>query len=302
MKLLVCGKFLNNDIFIEKVRYLGFEVRVVDEEKREIHSGLENVDGVICNTFFLHNDIARFKNLKFVHFISSGLDKAPLEYMEKNGIRVFNARGVYNVPIAEFVILKILEVYKSSKKFFKQQEKRLWEKQRNLLELTNKNVAIIGFGGIGKELAKRLKSFGVNVIGVRNRDLDAEERTLVDEFFLTYNLDEALIKSDIIVLCLPLTEKTINIIDKRRISLMKENSILVNVSRGEVLDETELEKSVSKGKFLGVCLDVFEHEPLTKNSSLWGYERVTVTPHNAFVSDKTQERLFDLIIKNLKSL
>ena len=87
---------------------------------------------------------------------------------------MFNARGVYSIPMAEWAVLKILEIYKKSKFFYKNQDQRKWEKHRGLLELTDKTASIVGFGDVGSEVAKRLKAFGVNIIGVGRRKIKSE--------------------------------------------------------------------------------------------------------------------------------
>ena len=225
------------------------------------------------------------------------MDRVPLEYIKEKGIELFSAKGVYSVPIAEWAILKILEIYKKSKGFYKAQVNHKWEKQRDLLELTNKTASIIGFGSVGSEIAKRLKAFDVNVISVDTRIIESE---YADEFFLIDGIDEVLSKSDIVILTLPLTEETRHLIDKDKIESMKNNSVLVNVSRGGVIDEVALVEAMQEGKFLGVALDVFEEEPLGEDSLLWGFENVIITPHNSFVSDKVGERLFGLMVYNLE--
>ena len=163
------------------------------------------------------------------------------------------------------------------------------------MELTDKTAAIIGYGNVGTEIAKRLKAFGVTVISV---DKQVKKDEYVDESILIDDLDAVLEKSDIIVLTLPLTYETRHLINIDKIKVMKDDAVLINVSRGGIVAETALIKSLIEDKFLGVALDVFEEEPLNE-SPLWDYEKVIITPHNSFVSDKVNERLFELMIENL---
>lgn len=294
-KLLLTGSFNYSQDQLNKLENLGYEITFVQDERISLDFDVSSIEAVVCNGLFLYNDISKFKSLKVIQLTSAGLDRVPIDYINKNGIKIFNAKNVYSVPMAEWVVLKILEVYKKSKQFYKNQEKHVWEKQRDLLELIDKTALIIGFGSVGLEVAKRLKAFGVNVIGVGRRKIESK---YVDETLLINDIDLALKKSDIVILTLPLTEETRHLINKDKISIMKDDAVLVNVARGGIIDEAALIDALKEGKFLGVALDVFEEEPLG-DSFLWDFENVIITPHNSFVSDKVNGRLFDLMVDNL---
>lgn len=294
-KLILTGAFKSNQEQLNKLEELGYEITFIQDERIPLNFDVSEIEAIVCNGLFLYNDISKFKSLKVIQLTSAGLDRVPLDYIKENGIKIYNARGVYNIPMAEWVILKILEIFKKSKFFYKNQEYHKWEKQRELLELTDKTALIVGFGNVGFEIAKRLKAFGVNIISV---DIRKVESDYVDESFLIRDIDKALEKSDIIILTLPLTDETRHIINKEKIEIMNEHAVLVNVARGGIIDEDALINALNKGKFLGVALDVFEEEPLVE-SLLWDFKNVIITPHNSFVSDKTNERLFELIVKNL---
>lgn len=295
-KLLLTGAFKYNQEQLSNLEHLGYEIVFVQDERKTLNIDVSDIDAVVCNSLFIYNDIKEFKNLRTIQLTSAGLDRVPLDYINEKGIQLFNARGVYSIPMAEWAILKILEIYKKSRIFYKNQEQHKWEKQRDLLELTDKTAAIIGYGNVGTEIAKRLKAFGTNVISVDRRikeDEYANESVLID------NLDVALVKSDIIILTLPLTDETKHLINEEKIKVMKDNAVLINVSRGGIIDEIALIESLNKDKFLGLALDVFEEEPLNA-SPLWDCKNVIITPHNSFISDKVNERLFDLMIENLR--
>lgn len=297
MKLLLTGAFKYSEEQLNTIHSLGYEVTFVQDERVPLDIDVSEFEAVICNSIFLYNDITKFKNLRFIQLTSAGLDRVPLDYIKEKGIKLFNAKGVYSVPMAEWVVLKTLEIYKKSRQFYDNQVERKWDKQRDLLELTDKTASIIGFGSVGYEVAKRLKAFDVKVIGVGRRKIESD---LLDEYYLIEDINEVLNKSDIVILTLPLTEETRHLIDKDKIQNMKNNSVLVNVSRGGVIDEAALIKAIQCGKFLGVALDVFEEEPLSKGNLLWDYENVVITPHNSYLSDKINEKLFESIINNLK--
>lgn len=298
MKLLLTGAFRYSEEQLEKLKTLGFDIVFVHDERIPIQMDVSDIIAVVCNRLFLYSDINKFKNLKFIQLTSAGLDRIPHNYIKEKGISLFNAKGVYSIPMAEWVVLKILEIYKKSKHFYEAQRNNKWEKQRDLLELTNRTASIIGFGKVGSEVAKRLKAFNVNVIGVVRRSIN---HPLVDEFYYIDELDVVLRKSDIVILTLPLTKETSHLINDKKIASMKDNSILINVSRGGIIDGHALIEAIQRNKFLGVALDVFETEPLHDNSPLWGFDRVIITPHNSFISDQTNKRLFNLMENNLKN-
>lgn len=296
MRLLLTGAFKYNQDQLNKLESLGYEIILVQDERIPLDFDVSDIDAVVCNGLFLYNDISEFKNLKVIQLTSTGLDRAPLDYINEKEIQIFNARGVYCIPMAECVVLKILEIYKKSRLFYKNQELHKWEKQRILFELTDKTAAIIGFGNVGLEIAKRLKAFGVNIISVDIRKIESD---YVDESLLINDIDQALEKSEVVVLTLPLTDETRHIIHKDKLDIMKDNAVLINVARGGVIDEAALIEALNGGKFFGVALDVFEEEPLGE-SPLWSFENVIITPHNSFVSDKVNERLFELMVENLR--
>lgn len=301
MKLLLTGAFNYSKEQLNDLQALGFDITFVQDERVALEFDVSDIDAVVCNALFLNNDISKFTGLKFVQLTSAGLDRVPVEYMNEHKIKLCNAAGVYSIPMAEWTVLKVLEMYKKTRQFYMSQGKRDWQKNYDLLELNGKTAAIIGFGNIGLEIAKRLRAFGVKVIGVDTRMLKSEEREMVDDFCLSTEIDEVLNKSDIVILTLPLTEQTRHLMNNDRFAAMKNGGVLINVSRGGVIDEAALVENCQNGKFLGVALDVFEEEPLPKDSILWNLEGMIITPHNSFVSDKINERLYGVILTNLKA-
>lgn len=296
MKTLLTGAFNYSEEQIEKLNSIGCETVFVQDERVKLDIDVDEIEAVVCNGLFLYNDISKFKNLKFIQLTSAGFDRAPMDYIKEHNITIKNARGVYSTPMAEWVVLKILEIYKNTRFFIKNQENKVWEKDRGLLELTGKVVTIVGCGSVGIEVAKRLKAFGCVVNGVGRTQVDSE---YVDRFYNMACLDEALMESDVVVLSVALTEETRHLFDMGRFEVMKDQAVLVNVSRGAVVDEADLIEALSRGKFMGVALDVMENEPLGAECELWEFDRVLVTPHNSFVSDRVRDRLFELMVENL---
>ncbi|GAB6087106.1 phosphoglycerate dehydrogenase [Alkaliphilus crotonatoxidans] len=282
---------------MEAIARLGYELDVVREKEAAEYSKLPDVDVLVCYNPFDTLDITKMKGLKWIQLSSIGVDQIPREAVEKQGIIVTNNRGGYSIPMGEWIISKILEIYKKSNVFYRQQQQALWRLEKDVLELYGKKVAFIGTGSIAKEAAKRLQGFEVEIIGV-NTDGHSTEF-----FHHCYGIDElnhVLKISDVVVITIPYTAKTHHLINFSALGQMKEEAVLINVSRGSIIDQQALVKSLEGGKFLGVALDVFEEEPLSQDHPLWQMERVLISPHNSWVSEMRNERKYQTILENMR--
>ena len=264
-------------------------------EKDELPCSYEWVEGVICNGLFLSHPIKRFTHLKYIQLTSAGFDRVDMQYVKKHNIEIHNARGVYSIPMAEFAIFGVLELYKQGKFFQQNQAEKRWEKQRNLSELFGKQVCIAGCGNVGTECAKRFSAFGCRITGV---DLYPREDENYGKMVGIENLSEVLSKSDIVILTLPLTKETRHLMNEEKFSQMKDGAILVNIARGAIVDTEALMRELPR--LGGAVLDVFEEEPLREDSPLWEMEKVIVTPHNSFVGDGNARRLAGVIYENIR--
>lgn len=298
MKLLVTGASHFEVEQLNMLSSLGFELVFQMDEYGEPETDYSTVDAVICNGLFLYHDINEFKNLKFIQLTSVGLDRIPLQTVNKKNITLYNARGVYSIPMAEFAVAGVLSLFKNLNGFFEKQKNSQWIKNRNIRELCGSTVAVIGCGSVGAECAKRFKAFGARVIGV---DILNNSNPYYDDFYLLSDIEIALNKADIVVLTLPLTDETKGMINNELFRKFKKNAILVNIARGAVVNENDLIDALKSGQLGGAVLDVFEEEPLPESSPLWMLDNVIITPHNSFVSPNNSKRLFDLTYKNLKS-
>lgn len=295
MNLLITGAWQQAKDHIDEIRQQGHSVAFLQYEKEELPCEYEWVEGVICNGLFLQHSIEKFTNLKYIQLTSAGFDRVPMEYVKEHGIEIHNARGVYSIPMAEFVLGGVLQLYKQARFFGENQKSHRWEKHRNLLELFGKTVCIVGCGSVGTECAKRFRAFGCQVIGV-NRTLRDDQ--YYDQMLEMGELEFVIPKADILVLTVPLVEETKFLMNDRTFSLMREGAVLVNVARGAVVNEEALVRAL-QDKLGGAVLDVFEEEPLGENSPLWDMEHVILTPHNSFVGEGNAERLADVILGNL---
>lgn len=299
MNILVTGALPEALGVIPEIEKLGHTVQFMQFEKDALPCPYEWVEGVICNGLFLSHDIERFINLRYIQLTSAGYDRVPMDYVQAHGIDIHNARGVYSIPMAEFAISGVLQLYKQAAFFHENQMKRRWEKHRGLLELYGKTVYIVGCGSVGTECAKRFRAFGCKVIGV---DLVPHVDAQYDTMFSIERIDEVLGIADIMVLTLPLTETTYGMMDAERLAKLKPGCVLVNIARGAIVDEAALIEALQAGILGGAVLDVFEQEPLDARSLLWQNEKVVLTPHNSFVSEMNGNRLAKVMIDNLRGV
>ncbi len=296
MKLLVTGAWRCSDSQLTELRTLGNEIVFMQDERGELPCAAEWVEGVICNGLFLYHDIKQFSNLGYIQLTSAGFDRVPLDYVKENGIAIHNAKGVYSIPMAEFALCGVLDLYKKSRFFYENQKESKWEKNRAVLELFGKNVLIVGCGNVGTECAKRFYALGTHVRGI---DLYPRSDSNYESVAGLDNLASELSFADIVVLTLPLTEETKHIINKHAFAAMKKGAVLVNIARGAVVDTDAMIEALDL-KLLGAVLDVFEEEPLFEDSPLWQMPNVIATPHNSFVGEGNAARLFACIKENLK--
>lgn len=298
MKLLMTGAFNCTDEQKLNIEKLGCEVMFQQMENEPLSEEMYTADMVICNGLFLYNDLDKFKNLKFVQLTSAGLDRVPVQRMKDKGIKLYNARGVYSTPMAEWALTGVLALYKHINNFYDNQKNHKWVKDRNVKELSGSTICIVGCGSVGTECAKMFKPFASEIIAV---DIVKPTSDLFDNYYTIINVSKAVKNSDVVILTLPLTDETRNMFNKDLFSQFKSDAILVNVSRGAVVNEVDLIDALKNGKIGGAVLDVFNTEPLDENSELWNMENVIITPHNSFVSQKNNERLFNFVYNNLNT-
>ena len=297
MKLLMTGAFnctAEQKLNIEK---LGCEVMFQQMENEPLSAEMFSADAVICNSLFLHNDLDKFPNLKFVQLTSAGLDRVPVDKMKEKSITLCNARGVYSTPMAEWALTGVLTLYKHTNTFYNNQQNHKWVKDRSVKELSASTICIVGCGSVGTECAKMFKPFAKEIIAV---DIVKPTNDLFDTYYTINNVSEAVKNADVVILTLPLTDETRNMFNKELLSQFKNDAILVNIARGAVVNEDDLINALKNNELGGAVLDVFETEPLSEESELWNLPNVVITPHNSFVSQKNNERLYNVVYNNLK--
>lgn len=293
MNLLITGAWAQALDYIEQLSKK-HDIIFLQWEKDELPCEYEWVEGIIGNSIFMTHPIEKFKKLHFIQLTSAGYDRVPMEYIRKHGIEIYNAKSVYSIPMAEFAVAGVLQLYKQNGFFLKNQERHCWEKKKNILELYQKKVCIVGCGNVGDECAKRFKAFGCEVVGI-NRS--KKRNSSYDIIYELENLQKIMKDSDIIILTIALTEETRHLIGINELEAMKNTAILVNLARGGIIDTKALiQKLPGIG---GAILDVFEEEPLSEESVLWNMGNVVITPHNSFQGEGNQKRLTEIILRNI---
>ena len=296
MKLLLTGAWADAEAQLPALEALGHTPFFLRQERDVLPCDPAGVEGVVCNGLFLYHDIDEFPALRWIQLTSAGLDRVPLARIQARGIRLCSARGVYSVPMAEFVLSGVLALYKQSRFFTDRQRQGRWEKRRDLRELAGRRVTILGCGSVGTECARRFTAFGCPVTGV---ELFPRPDGAYETMLPLDRLDETLPGTEILVLTLPLTPETRHLLNAARLDLLPKDALVVNISRGAVADEAALTAALAAGRLGGAVLDVFETEPLPPESPLWAMENVILTPHNSFVGDGNRARLTRLILENL---
>lgn len=244
------------------------------------------------------DELKKAKNLKWLQLPSAGADgyTDPDMYLNKD-IILTNSSGVYGRAIAEHVLAMILSFNRNLQEYTLLKQEKRWSNILKVRDFYGSTVGIIGFGDIGNEVAIRAKALGARVLVVKRRP--SEMPDYIDELYLTEDIDIVLIKSDYIVLALPATVKTRGIISRERLGIMKPDSFLVNIGRGELIDQEALIEALRDKRIGGAGLDVTTPEPLPEDNPLWELPNVIITQHSSGISNENDSKRVNIFIDNL---
>lgn len=276
---------------------MGYKVYTEKESSIKYKPYMKDVEVLISYQSFDQLDIDDLAALKWIQLTSMGFEQVPEEKATSRAITVTNNRGGYSIPMGEWVVLNILELIKNRKVAYENQANKEWHVDFSVTEIYQKKVAFIGTGDIAQESVKRLQGFGVELLGVNT---DGRKIQGFDQCFPIDELAKVLKQSEVVVITLPHTEQTQYLFDKSMLEKMKKDAYLINVSRGAVINEQDLIQHLEEGNLKGVALDVFEKEPLAKESKLWDFDRLVITAHNSWISEEIEQRRWELILENLK--
>jgi phosphoglycerate dehydrogenase-like enzyme len=244
------------------------------------------------------------KRLKWIHSTAAGVAQLMYPELRDSGVAVTNPRGIFSAPMAEHAIGLMLALARNLPDSVRQQDRAQWAQQalwdlpQHLTELNGRLLLIVGFGSIGKEVARRARAFDMRVWGVRRSA--KEDSPLADKILPVAELAAALPQADFVVIAAPETPETRHLIGAEEIALMKPGARLVNVARGSLLDEAALLQALEGGKLGGAALDVVASEPLPPESPLWKAPNLLITPHTSAISDRLWERETSLLMEQLE--
>jgi phosphoglycerate dehydrogenase-like enzyme len=256
-------------------------------------------------------------DLEWVHTGAAGVGKSLTPEMLASPVRFTNSAGIHAIPMAETVMGMILYFARGLDFAVAGMAKGRWstdsyyEAASPIRELSESVVGIIGVGGIGREIALRASAFGARVIGLRRSPVQPGERPswagesgIGDIRVVSGDagIEELLSESDYVVVSAPATSETEGIISRTAIAAMRKGTVLINVSRGSLVDEDAIVDALKSGHLRGAGLDVFAREPLAEGHALWDMPNVLVTPHVSAVTRTFWRREADLIIENLRRL
>src|SRR6266480_7661920 len=211
--------------------------------------------------------------LQWIHSTAAGVSQLMYPELRQSGVVVTNASGIFSVPMAEHTMGLLLALARNFPDSVRGQDRgrwaqqEIWDKPQHLTELNGKVLLIVGYGSIGREVAKRAKAFEMRVWGVRRSG--AGERAHAEKIFSATQLRDALPGADYVLICAPETAETTHLIGAAEIARMKRGARLINVGRGSLLDEAALVQALESGALGGAALDVAQTEPLPAESSLW---------------------------------
>ncbi len=237
-------------------------------------------------------------NLRWLQASSAGIGQfvKRMGYAERLPEATFTtASGVHARPLAEFCMMALLVHYKRLTHILADQARHHWERYA-ATDLEGRTLAVVGLGRVGQEVARMAKGLGMRTLGTRV----SGSSEAVDQFFPAAQLHPMLAEADVVVLIVPHTPATDQLIDAAALAAMKTGAYLINIARGAVVDENALIAALQSGHLGGAALDVFATEPLPPESPLWTMPNVLVSPHSASTSDRENARLTDLFCDNLR--
>ena len=297
MNLLLTGCFKYTKDQMEALRSLGFSIYFMQQEKEKLLLPASEIDATVCNGLFLNHDIDLFTRLKFIQLTSAGFDRVPIDKIKNRSIELYNARGVYSTPMAEWALFRVLEQYKQGWFFKQEQAAHRWTKHRGLREISGISVAVVGAGNVGQEVAKRFSTMGAYTTGF---DIHTNATPYFNQMKLISTFVQHVTDFDVVVVTAPLLPSTKGLVSRDVLISMKEGAILINIARGGLIDEQAMCDVLAQRKDLFAALDVFEEEPLSEKSPLWKFDNVAISPHNSFVSNKNDARMFYVMYDHLK--
>jgi phosphoglycerate dehydrogenase-like enzyme len=291
-------------------REAGLELAVLPEDREgrltedaiariEVAFFSADVNPDFARQFF--SAVRKAPNVKWLHVFNAGVDHPIFTEMLERGVRITTSSGTTAVPIAQTAITALLMLGRNWPRWLTDQREHRWNPMRTTEmppDLQGQVAVIVGMGHIGKEIGRLARALGLTVIGVRRSPLQPGDP--VDEMQTPEKLPEILPRADWLILACPLTEETRGLVDADLLARLPKTARLMNVGRGEVVDEPALIEALQSGSLAGAYLDVFAKEPLPPESPLWDMPNVLVTPHNSIAAGGNEQRVYEVFADNLR--
>ncbi len=298
MKIVFLDALTLGDVDFDRFKELG-EIEIYKTtSKQNTLERVKDADIVVTNKVVIDKEIMDKSNIKFIQIAATGMNNVDLEYAKKKGIIVKNVAGYSTNAVIQHTFALVLGLLNRVCYFDEYSKKEYPNSQIfthiiNWFEIKEKRWGIIGLGEIGRGVAKLASAFGAEVVYYSTSGKNENKE------YKRVELDELLKTSKIITIHAPLNEKTKNLLNKDNLLLIKDNSILVNVGRGGIINEKDLAEILNK-KDIFVGLDVFENEPVKKDNPLLKSKKVLLTPHIAWSSIEARKKLTDGIYENIE--
>ena len=240
------------------------------------------------------------KRMKFIQSGFAGMD-APIlqEILKEKDILIANASSIYAIPIAHYVFSQILRWNKRIDQHIELQQSKSWTPLGGDGELTGKTLVILGYGGIGNEVAKLGKAFGMKVTGIKRNPVDDE---YADEVLGLDSFEELLPLTDYLVLALPDSAQTRDLINQDVFGKLNNSAMLINVGRGSAINEQDLSNALNNKEIAAAALDTTKNEPLENSSPLWRARNCFISAHDSAHSLLSIPRAFNLFLENIKNI
>jgi phosphoglycerate dehydrogenase-like enzyme len=242
-------------------------------------------------------DLRELPNLKWIQVLSSGTEQLPVSYLMQENILVTSVRGIHSIPISEYVFGMMLYFSKKINEFNIQKKEKNWAATIELIELYGKTVGILGTGHIGKEVAKKAKSFGMKTVGVNRSGGEIKN---FDQIYTIENLSDVIGDFDYICSVLPSNSWSQGLVNRSLINRMKDGVTFINVGRGDLIVESDFLEALQTQKIRWAALDVFNEEPLDRKHPFWMVENLVMTPHASSITNMYLVRSLDIFFKNYK--
>lgn len=244
------------------------------------------------------------RKLKWIHATAAGVDQLMYPELRQSRVVLSNASGVHKVPMAEHILGTIIALARRFPSAVRYQswhhwaQQEIWDEPVRPREVQGQVLLLVGFGSIGQEVAKRVRPLGMKIWAcTRSGKVESPD---VDRVVPAAQLDDVLHEADYVVLAAPVTPETHHLMNEKRLACMKPTAFLLNVSRGILVDETALVKTLQQRAIAGAALDVTQVEPLPPDHVLWTLENVFITPHISAVSEFLWDRQTELLLENLE--